>query len=193
MEYAEAIRRIDTGAALMDEDRGLVESFERESRRLRAFIRRRIPDELDAEDILQDVFYELVDAYRLMRPVAHTGAWLFQVARNRIADIFRAKKSVVADSADLFLDELRAPSSDDPDQIFARQVLFSEIEAALEELPPSQREVFIAHELEGKSFKELSAQTGVGQATLLSRKHYAVRFLRRRLQKRYYEMEGKQS
>jgi RNA polymerase sigma factor (sigma-70 family) len=161
----------------------VAEVFERESRRLRNFIRKRVPGDLEAEDILQDVFYELVEAYRLMKPVAHTGAWLFQVARNRITDLFRRKKPDLVDDAEaLFLRDLLPSPDAGPDLAFARRLLLEEIEIALSELPESQREVFIAHEIEGRSFKDLAAETGVGVKTLLSRKHYAVLHLRRRLQ-----------
>src|SRR5581483_10395264 len=156
--------------------------FEREKRRLLAFIRRRIPSEIDAEDLLQDVFFELVEAYRLMKPIAHAGAWMMQVARNRITDLFRRdRKRVVEDSGERVLADLLPSPGAGPDAQFAHAVLVDEIEAALEELPPSQREVFLAHEIEGRSFAEISAETGVSVNTLLSRKHYAVKRLRSRL------------
>ncbi|MGD1069915.1 MAG: sigma-70 family RNA polymerase sigma factor [Bryobacteraceae bacterium] len=166
----------------------VAEVFGRESRRLRNFIRKRVPGDVDAEDILQDVFYELVEAWRLMKPVAHTGAWLFQVARNRIADLFRGKKPELVDDAEaLFLRDLLPSPDAGPDLAFARRLLLEEIEIALSELPESQREVFIAHELEGRSFRDLAAETGTSVRTLLSRKHYAVLHLRRRLQSVYNE------
>jgi RNA polymerase sigma factor (sigma-70 family) len=166
----------------------VAEVFGRESRRLRNFIRKRVPGDVDAEDILQDVFYELVEAWRLMKPVAHTGAWLFQVARNRIADLFRGKKpELVDDAEELFLRDLLPSPEAGPDVAFARRVLLEEIELALSELPEAQREVFIAHELEGRSFRDLAAETGTSVRTLLSRKHYAVLHLRRRLQSVYNE------
>ena len=193
MEYADTI-----GTGLMgakekrDQDSRLAEAFEHEARRLRNFIRRRVPDEFDAEDILQDVFYELTEAYRLMKPVAHTGAWLFKVARNKITDLFRARKPAIIDDGErLFTADVLPSPEDGPDATYARRVLLGEIEAVLDELPSGQRDVFIAHEIEGLSFKEISAQTGVGVSTLLSRKHYAVLFLRRRLQDLYYETERK--
>lgn len=162
--------------------------FESERRRLLAFIRRRIPDEIDAEDLLQDVFYELVEAYRLMKPVAHAGAWMMQVAKNRITDLFRrGKTQVVEDESRRILEDLLPSPDAGPDVLFARGVLLAEIEAALGELPQSQREVFLAHELDGRSFAEISAETGVGVKTLLSRKHYAVKRLRNRLQRIYDE------
>ena len=190
MEYAASIVQGTGGRTVSDQDRRLAETFESEARRLRSFIRRRVPDELDAEDVLQEVFSELVEAYRLMKPVAHAGAWLFQVARNKITDLFRARKPVIDDSERLFTADLLPSPAEGPDAAYARRVLLAEIEAALAELPAGQREVFIAHEIEGLSFKEISARTGVGVSTLLSRKHYAVLFLRRRLQTIYDETEG---
>ncbi len=179
-----------------EEDQHLSRIFESERRRLLAYIRRRIPDEIDPEDLLQDVFHELVEAYRLMKPVAHAGAWMMQVARNRIADIFRrGKTQAVADESRRILEDLLPSSDAGPDMFFARGVLLAEIEAALGELPPSQREVFLAHEIDGRSFAEISAETGVGVRTLLSRKHYAVKRLGIRLQRIYdesgYEGGGK--
>jgi RNA polymerase sigma factor (sigma-70 family) len=164
-------------------------AFESERRRLLAFIRRRIPDEIDAEDLLQDVFAELVEAYRLMKPIAHAGAWMMQVARNRITDLFRRAKPEVVEDERVLEDLLPSPDAG-PDALFARSVLLNEIEAALAELPPSQREVFLAHEIDGRSFAEISAETGVAVNTLLSRKHYAVKRLRNRLQ-RVYERKTK--
>jgi RNA polymerase sigma factor (sigma-70 family) len=178
-------------AALMTQDRAeqdqrLSRVFESERRRLLAFIRRRIPDEYDAEDLLQDVFYELVEAYRLMKPVAHAGAWMMQVARNRITDLFRRGRRETAEE-DRVLEGLLPPSGGGPDALYARGVLLAEIEDALEELPASQREVFLAHEIDGRSFAEISAETGVSVNTLLSRKHYAVKRLRARLERVYEE------
>ena len=177
------------------QDQRISEAIAREQARLRNFIRKRVPDIADAEDILQDVFYELVEAYRLMKPVEQVSAWLFRVARNRITDLFRKKKPQFLD------DELRAgedgetvllsdllPSPDaGPAAACARSVLLDELDAALDELPEEQREVFVAHEIEGRSFKELAARSGLPVNTLLSRKHYAVRHLRRRLQNVYDE------
>jgi len=162
--------------------------FESERRRLLAFIRRRISDEIDAEDLLQDVFSELVEAYRLMKPIAHAGAWMIQVAKNRITDLFRrGNREVVEEAGREILEWL--PSSDGgPEMLYARSVLLDEIEVALGELPPMQREVFLAHEIEGRSFAQISEQTGVSVNTLLSRKHYAVKRLRNRLQRIYDEL-----
>lgn len=160
-------------------------TFENERRRLLAFIRRRIPNEIDAEDLLQDVFSELIEAYRMMKPIGHAGAWMMQVARNRITDLFRKGKREVA-GEERILEDLLPSAEAGPDAVFARRVLMAEIEAALGELPPSQREVFLAHEIDGRSFQEISKETGVSVNTLLSRKHYAMKRLRERL-KNFYE------
>jgi len=172
-----------------EQDQRLSWVFDSERRRILGFIRRRIPDEIDAEDLLQDVFCELVEAYRLMKPVAHAGAWMMQVAKNRITDLFRrGKMQVVEDGGRRILEDLLPSPDAGPDMIFARGVLLAEIEAALGEFPLNQREVFLAHEIDGRSFAEISAQTGVGVKTLLSRKHYAVKRLRNRLQCVYDEL-----
>ena len=185
----------------MDEqDRRIADTVEREQGRLRSFIRSRVPD-LDVEDVLQDVFFELVEAQRLMKPIEEVGAWLFRVARNRIIDRFRRRKTeapaIPAASPDVEEAEIGSvvdllPSPDaGPEAAFARGVLLDELAAALEELPADQRFVFVAHELEGRSFRELAAETGIGVNTLLSRKHYAVLHLRRRLQNIYDEFKQK--
>ena len=177
------------------QDNRISETVEDQRARLRNFIRKRVADEADAEDILQDVFYEFVQAYRLMKPIEQAGAWLFRVARNRIIDLYRKRKNdplreppavdVTGESPEL---EDMLPSPDaGPEAAFARSVLLAELDDALDELPEEQREIFIAHELEGRSFKELAAETGVSVNTLLSRKHYAVLHLRRRLQAIYSE------
>ncbi len=178
----------------LEQDQRISEAVAREQPRLRNFIRRRVADPGDAEDILQDVFYELVAASRLMQPVEQVGAWLFRVARNRIIDLFRKKKrealkndGITEDGEPLLLDDLLPSPEAGPEALFARRVLMDELDAALDELTEEQREVFIAHEIEGRSFKELAAETGVGVNTLLSRKHYAVLHLRRRLQAIYDE------
>jgi RNA polymerase sigma factor (sigma-70 family) len=171
-----------------EQDQHLARVFERERRQLLAFIRRRIPAEIDAEDLLQDVFYELVGTYRMMKPVAHAGAWMMQVARNRITDLFRrAKPEVDEDASRRILQDLLPSPDAGPDAVYARAVLLDEIEAALGELPPSQRQVFLAHEIDGRSFAEISKETGVSVRTLLSRKHYAVKRLRSRLQNLWRE------
>ncbi|PYX30292.1 MAG: RNA polymerase subunit sigma-24 [Acidobacteria bacterium] len=181
----------------LEQDQRISDVVKREQSRLRNFIRRRVPDPRDAEDILQDVFYELLEANRLLMPIEHVTGWLFRVARNRITDLFRKKKpesfSDAAapndDDADQFLrfeDLLPSPEAG-PEALYARNVLLDELELALEELPEEQREVFVAHELEGRSFKEMAAETGVSVNTLLSRKRYAVLHLRERLQSIYDE------
>lgn len=177
-----------------EQDQKISDAVQREGARLRSFIRRRVPDEGDAEDILQDVFYELVVAYRLMKPVEQAGAWLFRVARNKIIDRFRRKKpeSLELPSAQqgesLNMEELLPSPERGPEAEYARTVLLHELEDALGELPKEQREVFLAHEVEGKSFKEIAAETGFSMNTLLSRKHYAVVHLRTRLEDIYNEL-----
>jgi RNA polymerase sigma factor (sigma-70 family) len=182
----------------IEQDQRISDVVQREQHRLRNFIRRRVPDPRDAEDILQEVFYELVEANRLLMPIDHITGWLFQVARNRITDLFRKKKpenfsdaltlrkSEDAEELPAFEDLLPSPDAG-PDALYARGVLIEELEAAVEELPEDQREVFVAHELQGRSFKEIAAETGVSVNTLLSRKHYAVQHLRERLQSIYDE------
>jgi|SRR5947209_2574253 len=170
-------------ALTIEQDQRISEAVKREQPRLRNFIRKRVPGEGDVEDILQDVFYELVEAYRLMKPVEQIGAWLFRVARNRITDFFRKKKPEPLDNGDnIVLEDLLPSPGAGPEAAFARGVLLEELDAALDELPQAQRDVFIAHEIQGRSFKELSAETGLSVNTLLSRKHYAVLHLRERLQ-----------
>ena len=189
-------KALDTAWTMTEQDRKLAETIERERGRLRNFIRRRVPDEAEAEDILQDVFYELVEAYRLMKPIEQAGAWLFRVARNRIIDLFRKKKPEAmselqvpgGENAEaLTIEELLPSPEAGPEAEYARGVLLDELETAIEELPDDQRDVFVAHEIEGLSFKEISAETGVSVNTLLSRKHHAVLHLRRRLQSIYDE------
>lgn len=178
-----------------DQDRRILEAVSREQARLRNFIGRRVRDRGDAEDILQDVFSELVEAYRLMRPIEQVGAWLFRVARNRITDLFRKKRpepfsdqrTLAADGQSFSLEDLLPSRDGSPEEAYARSVLLEEFDHALDELPEDQREVFIAHEIEGSSFKELAAESGVSVNTLLSRKHYAVMHLRRRLRAIYEE------
>ena len=162
----------------MDAVLSIEETFHRERGRLRNFIRKRVPDATDAEDILQDVFYALIQAW----PIEQVTAWLFRVATNRIIDRFRKQKHEI-----LSVDDLLPSPEGGPEAEYARSVLIEELEGALEELPKEQREVFIAHEIEGRSFKEISVATGIGVNTLLSRKHYAVLHLRRRLQEIYEE------
>jgi RNA polymerase sigma factor (sigma-70 family) len=181
---------------IAEQNRQISEVVQRERGRLRNFVRKRVPDTGDAEDILQDVLYELVETYRLIHPVEHAGAWLYRVARNRIVDFFRKKRLValgdaVVERADdegvLTLEDLLPSPDAGPEAAYARSVLLEELNAALEELPVEQRDVFIAHQIEGRSFNELVDTTGVGLNTLLSRKRYAVIHLRRRLQAIYDE------
>jgi len=179
----------------LEQDQRISEVVKREQSRLRNFIRRRVPDPRDAEDILQDVFYRLVEANRLLMPIDHVTSWLFRVARNRITDLFRKKKpELFSDAAsqdeegELLQIEDLLPSPDaGPEALYFRNLLLDELELALDELTDEQREVFVAHELEGRSFKELAEETGVSVNTLLSRKRYAVLHLRERLQTIYDE------
>jgi RNA polymerase sigma factor (sigma-70 family) len=175
--------------------RQVTEIIAEERARLFNFIRRRVPNEADAEDLLQEVFYELIEAYRLVE-VQRWSAWMFRVARNRITDLFRRRKleasgtgpgAVSGEREARPLEELLVSPDAGPAQAYARTVLLEELEEALAELPREQREVFLAHEIEGRSFKEIAVRTGVGVNTLLSRKHYAVVHLRRRLQAIYDE------
>jgi RNA polymerase sigma factor (sigma-70 family) len=185
--------------SMMEQDRQISEVIAAERSRLRSFIRKRVPNEADVEDLLQEVFYELVEANRLLMPIDYVTGWLFRVARNRITDLFRKKKAetfsdaaVVDEDGELMPIEDLLPSPDaGPEALFVRGVLLDELKSALGELPAEQREVFIAHELEGRSFKELSAESGVSVNTLLSRKRYAVLHLRRRLQSIHNEFMKK--
>ena len=178
-----------------EQDRQISEIVAGERSRLRNFIRRRVADPRDAEDILQEVFYKLVEANRLLMPIDHVTGWLFRVARNRITDLFRKQKPEAFNDAGageddddvLRLEELLPSPDAGPEALYIRGVLLEELEFALNELPEAQREVFVAHELEGRSFKELSAESGVRVNTLLSRKRYAVLHLRERLQSIYDE------
>ena len=190
---------LSTERITIDQNRRISETIAREQARLRQFIRKHVRNDGDAEDIFQEVFYELVDAYRLMKPIEQVGAWLFRVARNRIIDLFRAKRPAVlgndsmlpteAGETQQWEDLLPSPEAG-PEAAYARSVLLEELDAALEDLPEEQRDAFVAHEIEGRSFKELSEATGVNVNTLLSRKRYAVLHLRRRLQAIYDEFAG---
>ncbi len=172
----------------MSQDRQIAAAVRRERPRLLAFIRRRIDDAAEAEDILQDALYELVAAARLEEPVEQIGAWLTRVARNRIIDRFRKKRpELLEDLEDRSLEELLPSADGTPETDVMRALLLEEIEAALAELPREQREVFVAQELEGSSFRDLAERSGVSINTLLSRKRYAVRALRERLQQVYEE------
>jgi RNA polymerase sigma factor (sigma-70 family) len=178
--------------ATSEDNARIVAAVAAQGPRLRAFIRRQVADLSEVEDIVQETFVELVVAYRLMEPIEHVAAWLKRVARNRIIDRFRRQSQRVSESVSTpdpdsnlrpasFLDEWLASDDAGPEANYVREMLVDELAAALDELPAEQRAVFVAHELEGRSFKELSAETGVGINTLLGRKHAAVRHLRERL------------
>ena len=181
------------GWTIPEQDQLLSEAIERDESRLRSFIRRHVADTGEAEDILQDVFYELLQAYRMMKPIEHVTGWLFRVARNRIIDLFRSKRpgslsepvAAEEEGESLLLEDLLPSASESPEAVYARAVLLDALEDALEELPEEQREVFLAHEVRGTSFRQLAAETGVSVNTLLSRKRYAVLHLRRRLRTIY--------
>lgn len=183
------------------QDQRIAQAVETERARLKNFIRRRVSDARDAEDILQDVFYELVEAYRLMKPIEqHVTAWLYRVARNRITDRFRRKRPessindgvAGSDEGEMLRLEDLLPSPDaGPEAAYARNVLIEELDAALGELPAEQRDVFVANEIEGRSFKELAQETGLSGNTLILRKHYAVKYLRERLEAIHEEFRSK--
>jgi RNA polymerase sigma factor (sigma-70 family) len=185
----------DVLSVAIEQNRRVAEVIRQERQRLLQFIRKRVDDEGDAEDILQDVFYELLEAYRMMRPIEQVGAWLYRVARNRIIDRFRKKRPETAGEVSRNEKEEEAPRLEDllpspeagPEAWYARSVLLEELDAALEELPEEQRNVFVAHEIDGRSFKQLAEESGLSVNTLLSRKRYAVLYLRRRLQAIYKE------
>jgi RNA polymerase sigma factor (sigma-70 family) len=189
-----------SATAMIEQDRQIAEVIAEQRPRLRSFIRRRVPNEADAEDLLQEVFYELVQAHRLLQPIDYVTGWLYQVARNRITDLFRKKKpEPFADRAlendegeNLAFEDLLPSPDAGPDALYVRGLLLDELELALAELPAEQRAVFVAHEIEGRNFKELSAESGVSVNTLLSRKRYAVLHLRRRLQSIHDELSGKE-
>jgi RNA polymerase sigma factor (sigma-70 family) len=183
------------------QDQRIAHAVEAEQARLKNFIRRRVPDARDVEDILQDVFYELVEAYRMTKPIEQVSAWLYRVARNRITDLFRRKRpetstneAAVGDPDDdetLRLEDLLPSPEAGPEAAYARGVLIEELDAALGELPPEQRQVFVAHEIEGRSFKDLAQETGLSVNTLILRKHYAVRHLRERLEAIHDEFQAR--
>jgi len=181
-----------------EQDDRIAEAIRLEQAKLKNFIRRRVPDERDAEDILQDVFYELVEAYRMMKPIERLSGWLYRVARNRITDLFRKKRPeavasdpvrIGEDGELLLLEDLLSSPDAGPEAAYARAVLVEELDAALDELPEEQRQVFVAHEIDGQSFKELAQRTGLSVNTLVLRKHYAVVHLRERLEAIYNEFE----
>jgi len=182
----------------LEQDQRISEVVKREQSRLRNFIRRRVPDPSDAEDILQDIFYKLVEANRLLMPIDHVTGWLFRVARNRITDLLRKKQPESLSDAAISNDEEDALTLEDllpspdagPDALFARSLLLDELELALEELPEKQRDAFVGHELEGRNFKEMAAEANVSVNTMLARKRYAVLHLRERLRSLYDEFRN---
>lgn len=183
---------------ITEQNRLFSEAIERNWPRLRNFLRRYAGDTGEVEDILQDVFYELLEAYRMMKPIEHVSSWLFRVARNRVVDLFRKRKAVSLsepvkseeDSLLLTLEDLLPSPNEGPDAIYARRIMLEAIEDAIEELPKEQRDIFIAHEVMGISFKQYAAESGIGMNTLLSRKRYAMLSLRQRLQSLYDEFAG---
>jgi RNA polymerase sigma factor (sigma-70 family) len=185
--------------SMSEQDRRISEVIAEERSRLRSFIRRRVPNEADVEDLLQEVFYELVEAHRLLTPIEYVTGWLYRVARNRITDLFRKKRpenftdaaARDEDGETVRIEDLLPSPDAGPEALYIRGVLLEELESALAELPAEQREVFVAHELEGRSFQELSAESGVKVNTLLSRKRYAVLHLRARLQRIHDELARK--
>ena len=184
---------------MIEQDRQISDVMAKERPRLRNFIRRRVPDEADVEDLVQEVFFELVQAHRLLKPIDYVTGWIYTVARNRITDLFRKRKpqpfadlAIEGEDGELLNFEDMLPSSEaGPEALYIRGVIFDALEAAIAELPADQREVFIAHEFEGRSFKELAEETGINFNTLLARKRYAVRHLRERLQTVYDELSTK--
>jgi RNA polymerase sigma factor (sigma-70 family) len=185
------MNEIPSSWTITEQDQLLSQAMERDQPRLRSFIRKYVADSSEAEDILQDVFYELLEAYRFMKPIEHVTAWLYRVARNRMTDLFRKKKPgslndpVSEEDGGATLEDLLPSADAGPEAAYARNLLLDALDEALEELPEAQREVFIAHELMGQSFKDISAETGLSVNTLLSRKHYAVLHLRQSLQSIY--------
>ena len=181
-------------AMATEQDERISDVVRREGPRLRAFVRRRVPDPGDVEDVLQDVFSELVEANRMLMPIEHVAGWLFRVARNRITDLFRKRRPEPLGEADgdddetLRLEDLLPSPDSGPEALYVRNAILDAVEGALAELPAEQRAVFVAHELEGLSFQEMADETGVSVNTLLSRKRYAVRRLRDRLRDLYEEL-----
>jgi len=186
-------------AAMIEQDQKISEVMATEGSRLRNFIRRRVANPADVEDLLQEVFTELVEANRLLMPIDYVTGWLFRVARNRITDLFRKKRpanwsdaAAGDEDGELLRIEDWLPSPDaGPEALFVRHALLDELRAALEDLPAEQRAVFVAHEIEGRSFAELARETGVNVNTLLARKRYAVLHLRERLQPLHDEFFSK--
>lgn len=187
----------DLHALMTEQNRSLTETITRERGRLGQFIRRRVPDPSEAEDILQDVFFDFVEMYRLPEPIEQVGAWLFRVARNRIIDRFRKKREEPLPQTqdggsegeeDYWLEQALPAPDGDPESRYARAMILDAISFALDELPAEQRDVFIAHELDGRSFKDMAADSGTKLNTLLGRKRQAVLHLRNRLQPLYNEL-----
>ena len=185
---------------MTEQDRQISEIITEERSRLRNFIRRRVPDPSDVEDIVQEVFYELVEANRLLMPIDHVTGWLFRVASNRITDLFRKQRpetwsntvpqnSAVEDGDVLLIEDLLPSPDAGPEALYVRRVMLDELELALDELPDEQREVFVAHEIDGRPFKELAAESGINMNTLLARKRYAVLHLQKRLQEVYEDFK----
>lgn len=182
-----------------EQDQWIAQAMEADGSRLRNYIRKHVVDLEAAEDILQEVFVELVEAYRLLKPIEQVSGWLFRVAKNRIIDRFRGRRLESLsqdrygedDDVAVSLEDLLPSPDSGPEAAYARTVLLDEVDEALREMPEEQRSVFIAHEWEGYSFKELAAETGVSVNTLLSRKRYAVLYLRRRLRSIYEEFQKK--
>src|SRR5258708_25725226 len=189
--------QIPSDWTITEQDNLLSQAMERDRPRLRSFIRKHVTDTSEAEDILQDIFNDLLEPYRLMKPIEHVTAWLFRVARNRMVDLFRRKKAsslnnpVSAEEGGDTLEDLLPSEDAGPEAAYARNLLLDALDEALEELPKAQREVFIAHEVMGRSFKEISDETGLSVNTLLSRKRYAVLHLRQRLQSIYESFSKK--
>jgi RNA polymerase sigma factor (sigma-70 family) len=179
----------------LEETTDIEQTVRKERGRLLAFIRRRVRTDEDAEDILQDVVYQLLTSYSVTEPIEKLTAWLFTAARNKIIDWYRKRRpgaslsSGTEGSGPLNLEEILFDPDQNPDEVFSRSLVWTELAAALDELPSEQRDVFIKHELDGRSFKEISDETGVGMNTLLSRKRYAVLFLRERLLDLYEEFQ----
>lgn len=178
-----------SAATMIEQDQQIAAVVAAQRSRLANFIRKRVPNPADAEDLLQEVLFELVQAHRLLMPFETVTGWLYRVARNRITDLFRKKNpepftdaATEDQTGELLAFEDLLPSLDDgPEALYFRQVLLNELQAAIDELPPEQRAVFLAHELEGRTFDELVAETGVNRNTLLARKRYAMLHLRKRL------------
>jgi RNA polymerase sigma factor (sigma-70 family) len=189
----------DSQTSFVEQDRLIASAYQHHEPRLRRFVRSRTLQDEDVEDVLQDVFYELISAYRLMKPAEEMTAWLFRVARNRVTDLFRRRRSVSLQESSTSDEDGEGPTLEDllpspdagPEAVYLRELFYDALDAALEDLPAEQREVFIAHEFEGRSFKELAEVYGVSVNTLLSRKRRAVLYLRERLAELQQELDGR--